>query len=544
MAETVTSTLDRRLAWGVGLLVGVPIIVAIVHGVASGWVPNGDDGTIATRAYDVFTSDTPLTGVYSQASSVAGLPLHSPGPLLYWLLAIPAHFLPPVTMTVFVGLVNLACVIGSVTLAERVGGVGFMAAAAIALSAMLGSLSAESLHDIWNPSVGLLPVTVLAFLCWSVASGRVKLLPVTVLVASYATQSHLTFVLPSVGMVIVALVFVALHRPSHVGRWLLVSAAVLLVCWSFPLVNEITHRPGNLTKLVDAATGSHGATLGVTAGWHAVVRAIGVPPWWLRDFQQPVERIHDLIAAPGWASVATTILLLGTIVTVAIVGWKRGRRDVAAAQVLSLVLCAALIGVVASGSRGLAVLTNGYVSWWAAPAGMWVWLAAGWGIVTLVRPEGFGVPGGVTTIAASAIAAVIVIVTIESIKAHPDPDHRIYAAVNTIAHRVPPSAEHGTTRVDACLAGPQLLNAAYLRPGLVYAVRRHGAQVVTQIAPQLSGRYRLAGHAYGTYLDVVPADMTLPGTVLARVSASTAISPATMRFKVIARTGTGGPCAG
>jgi hypothetical protein len=177
MAETVSSTLDRRLAWGVGFLVGVPIIVAIVHGVASGWVPNGDDGTIATRAYDVFTSDTPLTGVYSQASSVAGLPLHNPGPLLYWLLAIPAHFLPPVTMTVFVGVVNLACVIGSVTLAERVGGVGFMAAAAIALSAMLGSLSAESLHDIWNPSVGLLPVTVLAFLCWSVASGRVKLLP-------------------------------------------------------------------------------------------------------------------------------------------------------------------------------------------------------------------------------------------------------------------------------------------------------------------------------------------------------------------------------
>src|SRR5437588_2267819 len=58
----------------------LPVIVSTVRGMAAGYVPNGDRGVIAIRAYDVFTSNTPLIGQFSASSLLTGQPTHSPGP--------------------------------------------------------------------------------------------------------------------------------------------------------------------------------------------------------------------------------------------------------------------------------------------------------------------------------------------------------------------------------------------------------------------------------------------------------------------------------
>jgi len=48
------------LPWlAAGLAAAIPVISATVNAVRAGWVPAGDDGIIATRAWDVLTSHTP-----------------------------------------------------------------------------------------------------------------------------------------------------------------------------------------------------------------------------------------------------------------------------------------------------------------------------------------------------------------------------------------------------------------------------------------------------------------------------------------------------
>src|SRR2546423_14230738 len=57
-----------------------------------------------------------------------------------------------------------------------------------------------------------MPFTFLIYLCWSIACGEYRLLPVTVLVASFIVQSHLVMLIPSVGLVGLALLGLAVGR--------------------------------------------------------------------------------------------------------------------------------------------------------------------------------------------------------------------------------------------------------------------------------------------------------------------------------------------
>ena len=83
----------RLLVLATGVLAALPVISSTVKAEQAGWVPAGDDGIIATRGWDVLTSHTPLVGQYSEAGLVIhGQVMHSPGPMLYWLLALPARY--------------------------------------------------------------------------------------------------------------------------------------------------------------------------------------------------------------------------------------------------------------------------------------------------------------------------------------------------------------------------------------------------------------------------------------------------------------------
>ena len=229
----------------------MPVIVATVKAVRDGWVPTADQAIIATRSYDVFTSHTPLVGQYSYAGHVTGQLTHSLGPMLYWLLAIPAHFGSAASITETMAAVNVLSIVGVVALARRRGGVVLMFAAAIAVALMCQSLAGELLHDIWNPDAGLFPFTLLIFLCWSLACGEHRLLPLTVLVASFVLQCQLAFVPPVLGLLAVGLIGLGVSRRSSAARrradgglerrgalpWALAALAVMAVCWTPPVID-------------------------------------------------------------------------------------------------------------------------------------------------------------------------------------------------------------------------------------------------------------------------------------------------------------------
>src|SRR6202011_1452960 len=197
---------EHWLAPVVGLCAAGPVIASTARALSDGWLPAGDQANIATRAYDVLSSHTPLVGLHSDVSAVTHQAVYSLGPMLFWLLALPARLGSPGTLVLTMGIVNAAAIVGAVVLARRRGGLTLMFVAGIAIVLMCRSLAPEVLHDVWNPSAGLFPFTLLIFLCWSLACGEYRLLPITVLVASFVVQCQLAFVPPVLGLLAVGLI--------------------------------------------------------------------------------------------------------------------------------------------------------------------------------------------------------------------------------------------------------------------------------------------------------------------------------------------------
>lgn len=380
------------LTLATGLAAALPVIVATVHAVEDHWVPIADRGIIATRAHDVFTSHAPLVGQYTLAGEVTGHLTHSLGPLLFWLLALPAHAGSTTGMTVTIGAMNTVAIVGSVALARRRGGRVLMVMCAIAIALMCQSLAAETFHDVWNNSAGLFPLTLLVFMCWSIACGDIWLLPPAVLVASFAMQAHLTYLPPSLALLAVAVVGLAIQTVSSRRRsgagdarsvrslllWSLTTILVAALCWSAPIIDQSTEHPGNITRVIEAATKPQ-ARLGSRVGFYAVVRAVGISPWWLRDPKSRWQRKYEVRSTPSTLATISCLLILGALVVVALLAAVRRRGDLVALAIVALVLCAAL-GAVARSTPTIpiAAATLGYTMWWGSVAGMVVWLALAW----------------------------------------------------------------------------------------------------------------------------------------------------------------------
>ena len=356
--------------------------------------------------------------------------------MLFWLLAPTAYNGSDVGMTVTMGALNTLCIVGAVALARRRGGRVLMVMTAVAIALMCQSLAAETFHDVWNPSAGLFPFTLLIFLCWSLACGDYRLLPLTVLVASFTVQTHLTYLPPTFGLLAVGLGGLAVgsiarrrrgrharprrrssgapgldghpetdstrnqrgqrrargragsattkavpapgpSRRSLVG-WGLATVLVAAFCWSATIDGQLTEHPGNLTLVVESATKPK-ATLGDEVGWHAVVHAVGITPWWLQTPKSRWQRKYEVRSTPSALARNSTIAMLAALVLVALMALVRRRRDVATLALTALVLCPALGAVAASTPtpRRLSA-TLGYTMWWGSQAGMVVWLALAW----------------------------------------------------------------------------------------------------------------------------------------------------------------------
>jgi hypothetical protein len=417
------------LTLAAGLAAAIPVIAATVRAVQAGWVPVADRGIIATRAHDVFTSHMPLVGQYTLAGEVTGQVTHSLGPMLFWLLAPTAYRDSDVGMTVTMGTLNALCIVGCIALARRRGGRVLMAMTALAIALMCQSLAAETFHDVWNPSAGLFPFTLLIFLCWSLACGEYRLLPPTVLVASFVVQAHLTYLPPTLALLAVGLGGLAAESlarrrrrrrtepqtearptgaPGPAGHpeadadtgaaeaaaqaaapapgprrralvgWGLATVLVAALCWSATVAGQLTEHPGNLTLVAEAAT-RHKATLGSQVGWHAVVRAVGVVPWWLRTPASRWQRKYEVRATPSNLATDTCIAMLAALALTGLVALLRRRRDLAALALIALVLCPALGAVAAdTPTPRLLSATLGYTMWWGSQVGMIVWLTLAW----------------------------------------------------------------------------------------------------------------------------------------------------------------------
>jgi hypothetical protein len=526
-------------------------------------MPAGDQGIIATRAYDVFSDHTPLVGQYSLLSALNGRLTYSPGPMLYWLIAVPARFGSPHSIALVVGLFNALAVLIAVALARRRGGVALMLTTAVAIALMCRSFMPEALHDDWNPSAGLLPLTALAFACWSLACGEARMLPAVALLASFTAQCQVAFVAPTVAMALVGAAGLALacrrgaargqvatsgaaptqersarprgaptqeRSPARAWPWALGALAAIAICWAAPAIEQVEHDPGNLALLYRAAT-THSHTIGLETGAQALVRAVGVPPRWLRLPGDPFDnRLADALRAPSALAIVSCLALLVALLPLAGLAIRRRRADVASAALIGLLLAACFFAVAAStpvASRKVL----GYTLWWGSLAGMWVWLTLGWGWLSLLggthhlrRPAPAlrrrALPAGEVlrragpALARGAVArrAAAVLATAAALGlglaisiGQPGDAHRAeYGPIASLASQLERSAApwHGTVWLRTRLGGP----AAPLAQAIKFLLRRRGLHVLQQGATARLGpwyeldrrRYDAVVYAYDT----------------------------------------------
>ena len=330
-----------RLA--VHLAAWIPFAIGAIRAVQQDSPAIADTAAIALRSWDVLTPYGPLVGQATQLRSGA----FDPGPLQYWLLAIPVHLDPRAGV---VWGAALCCMVAASLAIEAArsafGAFGGLAASGI----IIGTVAWQPLiaaEPYWNPWFGVIFFLATLAAAMAVVSGRRRWWPVLVLTASVAAQAHLMFALASAALVLVALAAgLADTIRARAGYWwaalgLLAGAA----CWTAPFIQQVTSRHGNLGLLI-ASLGTRqpaGTAFGLKA-----LSVSAVPPtvWWQPSGSFRLEGIASQIRG-GTPAFGLAILVLTAAVLALAVRPLRSRR-LAALAVVSLLTSGAVLATYSS----------------------------------------------------------------------------------------------------------------------------------------------------------------------------------------------------
>jgi hypothetical protein len=260
----------RRAGWtrllpmlGLAAL-AIPVVTAAVVALTQLWLPPSDHGIIEVRVADVGGPMTPLVGAYSR------LGWNHPGPMAFWLLALPYRLLGGSARGLLLGalVINTAAIIGCLVLARRRGGTTLMVLTGLVMAVMIRGYGAAFLFHIWNPDMPAFPTAFLILATWSVIEGDLRVLPAVVAVSCFAWQTHLGYLPVTGGLAVIALVATVVHLVKERGEarspagsvtmWrrptvvLTVTALTALVCLAPLLIEQATTRPGNLRLIVES----------------------------------------------------------------------------------------------------------------------------------------------------------------------------------------------------------------------------------------------------------------------------------------------------
>jgi hypothetical protein len=254
----------------------VPVLMSGIDGAGRTWHPAGDWSVLELRTRDVGSSNTPLLGPYSRYG------WNHPGPLLFWLLAVPYRLLgqSSSSMLLAAALVNVAAIIGLTVFAWRRGRLPLAAGALTGVAILSTHLGPSFLRDPWNPSITALPFAFVVMVAWSAWEGDGPALPLLVLGGSLLVQSHVGFAALVAVLWVIGTVGFCRHRPGDWRRTVGWSAVVLVVGWLPVLVDQI----GGTGNLSDLAHYFYGGSAEPAAGWGTAAKVIakelgGVAPW-------------------------------------------------------------------------------------------------------------------------------------------------------------------------------------------------------------------------------------------------------------------------
>jgi len=395
-----------------------PFVVAAVRLVQDGWRPVSDAAAIALRSWDVLTAHGPLVG---QATRLAQ-GVYDPGPLQYWLLAVPVHVDPPHGL-MWGG--ALWCMAAASLTIEAAWSVAAETGAVLASGMILATVAwmpGVALQPYWNPWFGVVFLFAALAAGWAVMSGRRGWWPVLVITASVAAQAHLMFAIVSAALVLVALVVGLMDsaRDRAGYRWAVAGLAAGAACWAAPVIQQLTGRTGNLTALIHSEAAA-GRQTGLAFGLKALAGAAGPPPLWWKPLQSLLD-LHVIDRRPAWFG-AVTLAVTATVL-IAAIRPLRSRRLAALAGVSLVASLGSLamyagIGVAGIPAAPSTLNTVNYLMILLLPVGVLSWLTVAAALVLAGRhvlrrdqapetpPEGRGTAdrGGEPAVAATGAAA-------------------------------------------------------------------------------------------------------------------------------------------
>jgi hypothetical protein len=335
-----------------------------------------------------------------------------PGPTGFYLLALPARLTRQNSIGLALGVLalNVATMAGILLLARRRGGAPLLVVTAGLLAVFVHGLGPAFLVDVWNPSLAVLPFTLLLFLCWSLALGERWALPLTIAVVTFCIHEHVGYVVVATAPLLVALVIAVRsawsgareERRDRLRSWrrpAIVALVVGLVMWAPPIIDEIEGNPGNLILLGAYFNDGNGEEpAGLDFGWERQSQALGIHPTWATG-----EPPAHLTFVEGWMDspdppLTVIALALGLLLAVR----RRDRRAVIGG---AMAVAGVLTGILA-GSRitGFAYL---YLTRWTMAIGWFATVMAVWLLVIALfewRPSAqrFVMPTAVVFVAVMA----------------------------------------------------------------------------------------------------------------------------------------------
>ncbi len=282
-----------------GVLVCIPLVSWSIWWIALGWLPQGDEGIIAMKVHDVFSANPPLLGMRSTSDiSAPGVWAHHPGPMEFYLLAIPYAVSGWHPAGLLIGCLLLAILVVALTIwqawtAAGTRGVWLAGVSILGAEVIVG----PPIVLPWNPWPPVLATAALMVLSWRVLRGRLSALPWLAVIASYVLQSNLALI-PMVAPLLLLLSGVGLVRwreergalwplpgtggpARHTVWWKrpgVRATALTLLCWAPPIL-EIglisPNNPSQVGKLVVHSLASPVAMVGAVV----LLAAIGCASW-------------------------------------------------------------------------------------------------------------------------------------------------------------------------------------------------------------------------------------------------------------------------
>ncbi|MGH8983463.1 MAG: hypothetical protein ACRDY6_06250 [Acidimicrobiia bacterium] len=368
---------------GLGVLVAIPLLIALAALKQPRWYPLWDQATTEMQLRDVGTRHTPLTGVGGLLGLPDDLQGSHPGPLSFYLMWPVYRLLGSSSwaMQAAAAWVNVAAVAVILWLVSRRRSLRLLVGTVAALAILMHAYGVEALTKAWAPHTPILWWMVFLVACWCALCDDLPILPVAVFAGSFCVQTHSSYVLPALGLLLLAFGSASLvaYQQRHdrglvcrTAKWSLLAVGVGAAVWIPPVLQQLISPRGNLAILWRQFRDWNEEPMGL---WHAFeLVLIHLNPWRL---------VTGEISPDNW--IVTGSRLPGALVLLvwagaAVIAVRLANRTLVRLHVL--VAAALFLAVVAVSRLGLALY---YRMLWLSGITVLLLMATVWTLILLVR---------------------------------------------------------------------------------------------------------------------------------------------------------------